>query len=218
VAKEAACCGSLVHHMGREAQAHRQAAESIAAWAAEMDGDGLDAIVINASGCGTMIKDYGFIFRNDPALARDAERVSKIACDISEYLIDIGLMAPSRQTGQTVAYHAACSLQHGQKVTAAPKTLLKKAGFNVVEPRDSHLCCGSAGTYNMLQPALASRLKERKVANLRATQAEFVSAGNLGCMTQLETDLGMPIMHTVELLDWATGGPMPSGIAAMRED
>jgi len=212
VAKGAECCGSLVHHMGREAQAHGQARAAIAGWAAEMDGAGLDAIVINASGCGTMIKDYGYIFRNDAALAADAARVSAIAKDISEYLVEIGLMAAARPTGQTVAYHAACSLQHGQKITEAPKRLLRQAGFDVVEPRESHLCCGSAGTYNMLQPELAAQLKARKVANLRRTEPDLVSAGNLGCMTQLGPDIGVPVVHTVELLDWATGGPAPEGI------
>jgi glycolate oxidase iron-sulfur subunit len=217
VAKGADCCGSLVHHMGREAQAHAQARAAIAGWIAEVDGAGLDAIVINASGCGTMIKDYGFIFRNDPALAADAARVSAIAKDISEYLVEIGSIAATRATGQTVAYHAACSLQHGQKITEAPKSLLKQAGFNVVEPRESHLCCGSAGTYNMLQPELASQLKARKVANLRRTEPDLVSAGNLGCMTQFGPDIGVPVVHTVELLDWATGGPAPEGAGGVLE-
>jgi len=213
-ATEGGCCGALVHHMGRETQAHAQAAASIAAWTAEMDGDGLDAIVINASGCGTTVKDYGFMFRNDPALAEDAARVSAIARDVSEYLTDIGPLAPARQTGQTVAYHAACSLQHGQKVTAAPKTLLRQAGFTVVEPREGYLCCGSAGTYNMLQPGLAARLRDRKAANLERTKADVIAAGNLGCMTQIATGTHMPIVHTVELLDWATGGPVPAALAA----
>jgi glycolate oxidase iron-sulfur subunit len=217
VAKGTDCCGSLVHHMGRESQAHAQARAAIAGWIAEMDGEGLDAIVINASGCGTMVKDYGFIFRNDAALAADAGRVSAIAQDISEYLAEKGLMAPVRATGQTVAYHAACSLQHGQKITEAPKQLLRQAGFEVVEPRDSHLCCGSAGTYNMLQPELASRLKARKVENLRRTEPDLVSAGNLGCIAQLGADIGVPVVHTVELLDWATGGPAPGGTGKILE-
>jgi glycolate oxidase iron-sulfur subunit len=211
-ATDGMCCGALVHHMGREAQAHAQAAESIAAWTVEMDSDGLDAIVINASGCGTTIKDYGFMFRNDPALAEDAARVSAIARDVTEYLADIGLAAPVRESGQTVAYHAACSLQHGQKVTAAPKALLQQAGFAVAEPREGHLCCGSAGTYNMLQPALAARLRDRKAANLERTKADVIAAGNLGCMTQLAGATNIPIVHTVELLDWATGGPAPAGL------
>ncbi|MEM9681893.1 MAG: glycolate oxidase subunit GlcF [Pseudomonadota bacterium] len=214
VATEGECCGALVHHMGREAQAHRQAGRTIAAWTAEMDGDGLDAIVINASGCGTTIKDYGFMYRNDAALAEDAARVSAITKDITEYLSDIGLMPSMLQDGPTVAYHSACSLQHGQKVTAAPKALLAQAGFSVVEPREGHLCCGSAGTYNMLQPEIATRLRARKVANLERVKPDAIAAGNLGCMTQIGAGTEIPIYHTVELLDWATGGPVPDALAA----
>jgi glycolate oxidase iron-sulfur subunit len=210
LASEGGCCGALVHHMGREAQAHAQAAAAIAAWTAEMDGEGLDAIVINASGCGTTVKDYGFMFRNDDALRDGAARVSAITRDISEYLTAIGMMPPTQTVGLTVAYHSACSLQHGQKVTGAPKALLQQAGFRVVEPREGHLCCGSAGTYNMLQPALATRLRDRKLANLAQTKADVIAAGNLGCMTQLAAGTDIPIVHTVELLDWATGGPRPA--------
>jgi glycolate dehydrogenase iron-sulfur subunit len=213
VADEGGCCGALVHHMGREAQAHAQAAATIAAWTAEMDGEGLDAIVINASGCGTTVKDYGFMFRNDDALHDGAARVSAITRDISEYLTAIGLMPAAQMPGLTVAYHSACSLQHGQKVTAAPKALLQQAGFRVAEPREGHLCCGSAGTYNMLQPALATRLRDRKVANLERTKADVIAAGNLGCMTQLAAGTDIPIVHTVELLDWATGGPRPAAMS-----
>jgi len=218
LATEGGCCGSLVHHMGREAEAHRQAAASIAAWAAEMDGEGLDAVIINASGCGTTIKDYGFMFRNDPALATDAARVSAIARDVTEYLVAIGLKPPVRKTGQTVAYHSACSLQHGQKVTAAPKALLQQAGFTVAEPHEGHLCCGSAGTYNMLQPRIAARLRDRKVANLARTKADMIAAGNLGCMTQIASGTDIPVVHTVELLDWATGGPAPAALGGGAAD
>jgi glycolate dehydrogenase iron-sulfur subunit len=213
LATEGGCCGALVHHMGREAQAHRQAAASIAAWVAELDGEGLDAVIINTSGCGTTVKDYGFMFRNDPALAANAARVSAITRDITEYLVAIGLKPATRKTGQAVAYHSACSLQHGQRVTAAPKALLQQAGFSVAEPREGHLCCGSAGTYNMLQPEIAARLRDRKVVNLERTKADMVAAGNLGCMTQIASGTGLPVVHTVELLDWATGGPMPAALA-----
>jgi glycolate oxidase iron-sulfur subunit len=213
LANEGGCCGALVHHMGREAQARGQAAASIAAWTAEMDGEGLDAIVINASGCGTTIKDYGFMFRNDPALRDGAARVSAIARDITEYLAALGMMVPVRPGGVTVAYHSACSLQHGQKVTAPPKALLRQSGFDVVEPAEGHLCCGSAGTYNMLQPELATRLRARKVANLERTRPDMIAAGNLGCMTQIAAGTDIPVVHTVELLDWATGGPKPECLA-----
>jgi glycolate oxidase iron-sulfur subunit len=160
------------------------------------------------------VKDYGFMFREDGALCDDAARVSAIARDISEYLTGIGVMPPVREAGLTVAYHSACSLQHGQKVTAPPKTLLQAAGFRVVEPREAHLCCGSAGTYNMLQPDLATQLRDRKVANIVQTQPDVIAAGNLGCMTQLAGGTDIPIVHTIELLDWATGGPKPEGMAA----
>lgn len=216
IADGGGCCGGLVHHMGREAQARMQAAETIETWCAEMDGDGLDAIVINASGCGVTVKDYGFMFREDAALREDAARVSAIARDITEYLSHIGVRPPVREGGLTVAYHSACSLQHGQKLTAAPKALLQAAGFRVVEPREAHLCCGSAGTYNMLQPELATRLRDRKTANLERTKPDVIAAGNLGCMTQLAGGTDIPIVHTVELLDWATGGPKPAGMGTDR--
>ena len=207
VAKGAGCCGALTHHMGREDESHATAAKNIRAWTAEMDGKGLDAIVINTSGCGTTIKDYGHMFRNDP-LAADAARVSDRAMDISELLMQLDLPIGADK-GLTVAYHAACSLQHGQQIKTHPKTLLKRAGFKVVEPADSHLCCGSAGTYNLMQPEISGQLKDRKVRTLEAKKPDLIAAGNIGCMMQIGSGTGLPIMHTVELLDWATGGPQP---------
>ena len=212
VAKGAGCCGALTHHMGREGDSHAAAAANIRAWAAEIDGDGLDAIVINTSGCGTTVKDYGHMFRNDP-LAADAARVSALAMDVSEVLMKLELPEAADQ-GLSVAYHAACSLQHGQKIKAHPKTLLKRAGFRVVEPADSHLCCGSAGTYNLMQPEISAELKARKVQTLEAKAPDVIAAGNIGCMMQIGSGTAVPVVHTVELLDWATGGPLPP---AMRE-
>ena len=210
VAKGAGCCGALTHHMGREAEAHGSAAANIRAWVEEMDGDGLDGIVINTSGCGTTVKDYGHMFRNGP-MAGDAARVSAIAMDISELLMKLDL--PEGDTKDlTVAYHAACSLQHGQKVKTHPKTLLKRAGFRVAEPADSHLCCGSAGTYNLMQPEISGQLKARKVGTLEALKPDVIAAGNIGCMMQIGSGTGVPVVHTVELLDWATGGPIPRGL------
>ena len=168
VAEGAGCCGALTHHMGRTSDSHAQAAANIAAWTAELDGEGLDAIVINASGCGTTVKDYGYMFRTDPALKDPAARVSDLTRDISEYLSEIGIAAPAGSSDLTVAYHAACSLQHGQKVTAEPKSLLEHAGYRVTQPAEAHLCCGSAGTYNMLQPELAAKLRDRKLDRLGA--------------------------------------------------
>lgn len=206
VAKGAGCCGALTHHMGKINDSHKSAAANIRAWSAEMLGDGLDAIVINTSGCGTTVKDYGHMFRNDP-LADKARAVSGIAMDISEVLMKLDM--PQGRQDLTVAYHAACSLQHGQQIKTYPKDLLKRAGFKVVEPADSHLCCGSAGTYNLMQPEISKKLKARKVQTLEAKSPDVIAAGNIGCMMQIGSGTEVPIVHTVELLDWATGGPRP---------
>ncbi len=207
VAEGAGCCGALVHHMGREEESHQFAAANIKAWTAS----DFDAVVINTSGCGTTVKDYGHMFRNDP-LADKAADVSAKAMDVSELLskLEIDAKAPEKLR---VAYHAACSLQHGQQIKSAPKTLLKSAGFEVVEPKDSHLCCGSAGTYNLMQPEISGELKARKVATLEAKEPDVIAAGNIGCMMQIGSGTDVPIVHTVELLDWATGGPRPKALA-----
>lgn len=208
VAKGAGCCGALTHHMGKTDASHGSAATNILAWMAEVDGEGLDAIVINTSGCGTTVKDYGHMFRNED-LAGDAAKISELAKDISEVMIDLGLsdVAPKNLR---VAYHAACSLQHGQQIKSYPKQLLKDAGFEVVEPADSHLCCGSAGTYNLMQPEISSELKMRKVDTLDVLKPDVISAGNIGCMMQIGSEASVPVVHTAELLDWATGGPKPA--------
>jgi glycolate oxidase iron-sulfur subunit len=211
VAKGQGCCGALTHHMGKEDMAHASAAANIRAWMAERQTGGLDAIVINTSGCGTTVKDYGHMFRTDP-LAKDAATVAGLAKDISEVLTTIGLPQGAPK-GLRVAYHAACSLQHGQQIKSAPKDLLKRAGFEVVEPADSHLCCGSAGTYNLLQPEISADLKRRKVATLEAKAPQVIAAGNIGCMMQIGSGTAVPVVHTVELLDWATGGPQPRALA-----
>ncbi|TNF63480.1 MAG: glycolate oxidase iron-sulfur subunit, partial [Rhodobacteraceae bacterium] len=212
VAEGAGCCGALTHHMGKTQESHGAAARNIRAWAAEMDGQGLDAIVINTSGCGTTVKDYGHMFRTDP-LAADAARVGAIAMDVSEVLMKLDLPEGGPK-GLTVAYHAACSLQHGQKIKTYPKDLLRRAGFTVVEPADSHLCCGSAGTYNLMQPEISKQLKARKVRTLEAKSPDIIAAGNIGCMMQIGSGTQVPIVHTVELLDWATGGPQPPALTA----
>ncbi|WP_289150062.1 glycolate oxidase subunit GlcF [uncultured Salipiger sp.] len=212
VVEGAGCCGALTHHMGKEHESHGSAARNIRAWTREMDEDGLDAIVINTSGCGTTVKDYGHMFRND-ALAADAARVSAIAMDVSELLMQLDL-PEGADKGTRVAYHAACSLQHGQKIKTFPKDLLKRAGFEVVEPSDPHLCCGSAGTYNLLQPEISGKLKARKVRTLEAKAPDIIAAGNIGCMMQIGSGTGVPVVHTVELLDWATGGPRPRALTA----
>ncbi len=209
------CCGALTHHMGKHEPAMAAARANLAAWSAEAEGEGLDAVIINTSGCGTTVKDYGFMFRAEPEPWRGrAERISALAMDVSEYLSRIGY-APTRPApALTVAYHAACSLQHGQKITVEPKALLRKAGFTVVEPAEEHLCCGSAGTYNMMQPAIATRLRERKLANLAARRPDLVAAGNIGCITQLSGG-DFPLVHTIELLDWMAGGPAPASLGPL---
>ena len=201
------CCGALTHHMGRATESHAAARTNIAAFMAEVDGDGLDAIVINTSGCGTTVKDYGHMLNGDA----DAVTVAGLAKDISEVLATLGLPEGAPK-GLRVAYHAACSLQHGQQIKSAPKDLLKRVGFSVVEPADSHLCCGSAGTYNLLQPAISADLKARKVHTLMAKSPDIIAAGNIGCMMQIGSGTAIPVVHTVELLDWATGGPRPKGL------
>ena len=215
VAEGAGCCGALTHHMGKTDLSHSSAAANIRAWRKEMDGEGLDAIVINTSGCGTTVKDYGHMFRNE-ALAEDAAKVSEIAMDISELLTKLEVPELPEQD-MTVAYHAACSLQHGQQVKTAPKDVLKKLGFKIVEPADPHLCCGSAGTYNLLQPEISGQLKARKVKTLEAKSPDLIAAGNIGCMMQIGSGTELPILHTVELVDWATGGPRPEKLPASFE-
>lgn len=212
IAEGQGCCGALTHHMGKEDESHATAARNIRAWVAEMDNGGLDAIVINTSGCGTTVKDYGHMFRNTD-LAADAARVSAIAKDVSEVLMTLDL-PEGADKGMTVAYHAACSLQHGQQIKTYPKDLLKRAGFAVVEPADSHLCCGSAGTYNLMQPEISKQLKDRKIQTLEAKMPDVIAAGNIGCMMQIGSGTELPIVHTVELLDWATGGPQPPAMTA----
>lgn len=202
------CCGALTHHMGKTNESHKSAAKNINAWMAEVNGEGLDAVIINTSGCGTTVKDYGHMFRNDP-LAQDAAMVSGLAKDITEVMADLGLNVTEKRDIR-VAYHSACSLQHGQQIKLAPKRLLAQAGFTVLEPEDSHLCCGSAGTYNLMQPEISGELKARKVATLEVLEPEIIAAGNIGCMMQIGSGTEVPVVHTVELLDWATGGPKPA--------
>ncbi|MDB5591976.1 glycolate oxidase subunit GlcF [Enterovirga sp.] len=207
------CCGALVHHMGREEESKRFARKAIDAWLAEADRRGLDAILITASGCGTTVKDYGFMFRDEPAYAEKAARVSALTKDIVEYALTLGLPTAPRQSDLVVAYHSACSMQHGQQIRTEPKTLLKQAGFTVKDVPEGHICCGSAGTYNILQPEIANRLRARKVAHIARVRPDVIATGNIGCITQIGKGTDIPIVHTVELVDWATGGPLPEALA-----
>jgi len=214
IPKGQGCCGALVHHMGLEKDGHDAAKNNIAAWeriAAE-DG-GLDAIVINASGCGTTVKDYGWMLRNDTAWADRSAKIAALAKDVVEVMTDLGLGEPQvTEDLPVVAYHSACSMQHGQQIKKEPKALLSAAGFEVREPAEGHLCCGSAGTYNLMQPEIADKLKERKAANLAKTKADVIASGNIGCLIQIGGAMNLPVVHTVELLDWASGGPKPADL------
>jgi glycolate oxidase iron-sulfur subunit len=204
------CCGALVHHMGREEQALDDARRNVDVWTRELEKGGLDAIIITASGCGTTIKDYGHMLRLDPVYAEKAKRISALAKDITEYLSSIEMPEPAIRPNLVVAYHSACSMQHGQKITEAPKALLKAAGFDVRNPAEGHLCCGSAGTYNIMQPEISAQLKARKVRNIEATKADIIATGNIGCITQISTGTNIPLCHTIELLNWAYGGEKPA--------
>jgi glycolate oxidase iron-sulfur subunit len=207
--KDEQCCGALTHHLGRDADALARARANIAVWQKEAEQEGLDAILVTTSGCGTVIKDYGFMLREDREFATAAAKISALAKDISEYLSGIDLKRQQQHSDLIIAYHSACSLQHGQKISELPKELLSKNGFVVKDVPESHLCCGSAGTYNILQPDIASRLRDRKVANIAMVKPDMIAAGNIGCMVQIAGGTSVPVVHTVELLDWATGGPRP---------
>lgn len=211
------CCGALVHHMGRDADALEAARRNVDSWTREIEVGGLDAVIITTSGCGTTIKDYGHMLRADPAYADKAARVSALAMDVSEYLAKVGLPT-AMPRGLTVAYHPPCSLQHGQKVTEAPKRLLAEAGYAVRLPAEAHLCCGSAGTYNILQSELAGQLGARKAERLAALEADVIATGNIGCAVQIGKHSGLPVVHTTELLDWATGGPRPQALKHLPQE
>ena len=204
VSGEEACCGSLTHHMGKEADALARAKRSVDQWT-KAD---VDAVVITASGCGTTIKDYGHMLRLDPDYAEKAQAISAKARDVTEFLLGENL--PEVQITLRLAYHSACSMQHGQKLKTEPQTLLRRAGFEVMDVPEGHLCCGSAGTYNILQPEIATRLRNRKIANIESIAPQAIATGNIGCITQIGMGTGIPILHTIELLDWAYGGPKPS--------
>ncbi len=210
VTEGAGCCGALAHHLGKTEASHDHAAHNIEAWMREIEAGGLDRIVINTSGCGTTVKDYGFMFRDDPQRAKAAAHIASITRDVSEVLAELEIDWPRAAPKLRVVYHAACSLQHGQKITQAPLALLEAAGFEALIVPEGHICCGSAGTYNLLQPELAEALRKRKVANIEPLSPDAVVAGNLGCITQIAAGTNLPVLHLVELLDWASGGPKPA--------
>lgn len=211
------CCGALVHHMGQEATALAQVKRNVDVWSKEMTRGPIDAVIINASGCGTTVKDYGYMLRADPNYAERARKISEMTRDVAEFLSEYDLGPPKRWSSLKVAYHSACSLQHGQRVTDEPKALLRKAGYSVADIPEGHICCGSAGTYNIMQPEIATELRDRKVQNIRSVRPDLVAAGNIGCITQLATGMDIPVAHTVELLDWAYGGPVPRGLEGLAK-
>ena len=215
VPQEMGCCGALTLHMGKQGDALARARNNVDAWIGEMDGGGLDAIIINTSGCGTTVKDYGHMLKHDATYTGKAKRCADIAMDVSEYLAGQDMPKPVIPAGMRITYHSACSLQHGQQVRHEPKTLLRAAGFDVTDVPEGHICCGSAGTYNVLQPDIANRLRDRKVANINRTSPQVIAAGNIGCMTQIASGTDVPVVHTVELLNWATGGEIPAGLAGI---
>lgn len=213
VSPRSGCCGALVHHLGQEEQALQQARRNVDAWTKEMEKEPVDAIIVNASGCGTTVKDYGHMLKHDPDYAEKAKAVSDLTQDVSEFLAGYPLGAPKRWSSLRVAYHSACSLQHGQRINDEPRMLLRQAGFSVSQVPEGHICCGSAGTYNIMQPEIATQLRDRKVKNIKTVKPDIVAAGNIGCITQLAGGLDKtPVIHTIELLDWAYGGPVPRGL------
>lgn len=211
--KEEGCCGALVHHMGKEAAAMASAKQNIDAWLSVKEQGGLDAIIITTSGCGTTVKDYGHMLKDDKAYAQKAASIAALAMDITEYLATLDLPNVTSENPMRVAYHSACSMQHGQKITNQPKQLLANAGFKVVDVPEGHLCCGSAGTYNILQPEISEQLKQRKIANIESMKPEIIAAGNIGCITQIASGTDVPIIHTVQLLNWVYGGEKPIGLS-----
>jgi glycolate dehydrogenase iron-sulfur subunit len=216
VVKDEGCCGALSHHLGKEEEARGHARHNIDAWTAVMRERLLDGIILTAGGCGTMLKDYGNLLSRDRGYAERAEYVSGLAKDVTEFLDEIGLNPPVMWTGLKVAYHSACSLQHGQRLDALPRALLEQAGYTLTDIPEGHLCCGSAGTYNILEPELSGELRDRKLKNIEAIKPDVIVTGNIGCMSQLKSGTDVPFVHTVELLDWATGGPCPPALAKFK--
>ena len=213
VPKQIKCCGSLNHHLGKEQSAHLTFKRNISTWYDEYIKNGLDAIISNTSGCGTTLKDYGFIFRSDKDFKKKAQKISELTKDITEYLNEnVKLNFIEKQKNERtykIAYHSACSMQHGQKIHEEPINLIKKTGNEVLDIADGHLCCGSAGTYNLLQSNIANRLLKNKILNIEKIKPQIISTGNIGCITQIAQGTKIPILHTVEIIDWYTGGPKP---------
>ena len=213
VPKGIGCCGSLNHHLGKSDLAHKNFKKNISIWYDEYIKNGLDAIISNTSGCGTTLKDYGFIFRSDEDFKKKAKKISELTKDITEYLdenIKLDFIKRKHNDKEyNIAYHSACSMQHGQKIHDVPINLIKKTGNQVFNIPDGHLCCGSAGTYNLLQSDIAKKLLKNKISNIEKIKPQFIATGNIGCITQITNGTKIPILHTVEIIDWYTGGLKP---------
>ena len=216
VIKDECSSGAISHFLGREEEARTYARHNIDALTAVMRERLLDAIIVTDGGRGAMLKDYGNLLARDRGYAERAEYVASLARDVIEFLDEIGLNPPVMWTGLKIAYHSAGSLQLGQEVEALPRTLLEQAGYTMTDIPESHLCCGSAGVYNILQPELAGQLRERTIKNIESISPDVVVVGNTGCMALLKGGIDAPIVHTVELLDWATGGPCPPALHKLR--
>jgi glycolate oxidase iron-sulfur subunit len=214
---EEACCGGLQQQLGREGEAQKAARRNVDAWSSALREGPIDAILTTASGCGTMVKDYGHLLARDRGYAERATEMSRLAKDISEFIYELGLLPPLAWTSLRVAYHSACSLEHGQQIAHEPRSLLSQAGYTLLEIPEGHICCGSAGTYNMLQPELSGQLRDRKLKNIASVKPDLIATGNIGCMTQLQRGSKVPVVHTVELLDWATGGPCPASLEKLKD-
>ena len=214
IAEGMGCCGAVAHHLGKVDHSRQLALKNIKAWKREIDDAGLDYIVVNASGCGTTIKDYKFLFRDDPEIQEIAADISRRTVDICEIISKLDYKKSFQASKLRVAYHSACSLQHGQKIIEEPRDLLERAGFEVMSVPEGHICCGSAGTYNLLQPELSQQLLRRKIANINSLDPDIIAAGNFGCMMHIATQSNVPVAHVVELLDWATGGPKPQSLGS----
>ncbi len=210
------CCGSLTLHLGKEAEAKVFAGRNIDVWHAQRENGPLDAIIVNASGCGATVKDYVHLFADDPAYAAKAKFVSALAKDIAEFAALQRMEAPVGWSDIRVAYHSACSMEHGQKIREAPRQLLRNAGFTVVEIPEGHICCGSAAAFNILQPELSKELRSRKLSNIDRLKPDCIASGNIGCIEQLSGG-SVPVVHTVELLDWAYGGPCPGALKHLEK-
>ena len=211
------CCGAIEHHLGEQAKAISSARRNVDVLSKFHDEMPLDAIIITASGCGSMLKDYAHLLRNEAGYAQRAKDIASLTHDVTQVLASTKITAPRQWSNIKVAYHSACSLEHGQRVIKEPRTLLKNAGYTVMEIEEGHLCCGSAGTYSLLQPMISKTLRTRKIDNIDRLEPDIIAAGNIGCINHMAAATKTPIVHTIELLNWAYGGDCPSELKHLEK-